>query len=151
MLFRPANGPELEVVYSFIAQSPTPVSRQAIYQACLPYYVDKRTVAVQGVDDAISFLVAAMLIEDRSGFRLCVSERGNSSFRLTAIAQMQKLANREVTPIHELDTLYFLLLRELFIVPDRLFVGDVHAEANKLRPVTELGESVRKKSVPGNG
>ena len=139
MLFRPVYGPEIEVIYTFIKQNPTPVSRQVIYEACLPQYGDKRILSSQSIDDALSFLLAAMLIEDRDGFRIRQSGVTEGSFRLTVIAQMQKLAQREVPPNHELDVQYFLLLQELFIKPDRLYVGDVHAEANKLRSVTELG------------
>jgi hypothetical protein len=139
MLFRPVYGPELEVIYSFIAQSQTPVSRQAIYQACLPSYVDMRAVMTQSIDDALSFLVAALLVVDQGGFRLNESGERDASFRLTVIAHMQKLASGKAAPLHKLDALYFLLLQELFIKPDHLYISNVHAEANKLRPVAELG------------
>ncbi|MBK9052030.1 MAG: hypothetical protein IPL78_14310 [Chloroflexi bacterium] len=139
MLFRPVYGPELEVIYTFIKQSPTPVSRQAIFDACLPHYGDKRTLSPQSIDDALSFLAAALIIEDRDGFKICQTTVIQGSFRLTIIVQLQKLAQREVLPIHEFDVQYFLLLQELFIKPDRLYLADVHAEANKLRSVTELG------------
>lgn len=139
MLFRPVSGPELEVIYTLIKQSTTPIPRQVIYEACLPHYGDKRILSPQSIDDTLSFLAAAFLIEDRDGFRICQTTTTEGSFRLTIIAHMQKLAQREVSPNHELDVQYFLLLQELFIKPDRLYVGDVHAEANKLRSVTELG------------
>jgi hypothetical protein len=139
MLFRPVYGPELEVIYNLIAQSQTPLSRPMIYQACLPAFFDGRPVSPQSIDDALSFLVAAWLIEDRNGFKAIAPERNQSSFRLTLISHMQSLARGEIVPLHDLDALYFLLLEEMFIRPDRLYVEDVHTEANKLRPVMEMG------------
>ena len=139
MLFRPVYGPELEVIYTFIKQNPTPVARQAIYEACLPQYVNERTISPQSIDDALSFLAAALLIKDQYGFQVHKTGERNISFRLTVIMHMQKLTKGEVHAIHELDRIYFLLLQELFIKPDRLYISDVHVEANKLRPVKELG------------
>lgn len=139
MLFRPVSGPELDVVYTFVAQNTEPVSRQAIYQACLPAYKDKCAVSPQSIDDALSFLVAAFLLEDHDGFCLREPGRPTTSFQLTVIIRLQALAGRKITPNHELDSLYLLLLQELFIKPDQLYVSDVHTEANKLRPVAELG------------
>ncbi len=139
MLFRPVFGPELEVVYALIAQSPKPVSRQELYRACLPYYIDKRAVSPQSIDDALAFLVAAHMVQDWDGFCLKETETPEPSFRLNVLSHLQALAHRKTPPNHELDTLYLLLLQELFIEPDRLYISNVHAEANKLRLVSELG------------
>jgi len=139
MLFRPVSGPELEVVYDLIAQSDVPVSRQTIYRACLLHHKDKSIVSPQSIDDALSFLVAAFLVEDRDGFCLREPRNPTTSFQLAVINRLQALTNRKITPKYELDSLYLLLLQELFIKPDLLYVSDVHTEANKLRPVAELG------------
>ena len=139
MLFRPVSGPEIEVIYTLIAQSPEPLSRQALYQACFPTYLDGRAVSSQSVDDALAFLVSAFLIEEKSGFKLIQPKKTRAPFRLALISQLQKLASGAVEPVNKIDALYFVLLDQLFVKPDQLYISDVHAEANKLRLVVEMG------------
>lgn len=140
MLFRPVSGPELEVVYYLVIQSDRPLSRQTLGQHCLPLYADKRAVSRQNLDDALSFLIAArLLVEDSAGFKATASFSAPLSFRLTLLRQLQGLAAGDLEAAHETDALYFQLLDHLFIKPDQLYVADVHAEANKLRPVADAG------------
>ena len=138
MLFRPVYGPELELIYKTICQSETPLTRQALSSRCFPRYTDERVVSRQNLDDAISFLMAAKLIQDSGGFKP-TNSAGTRSFRLTLLRQLQTLASGEIEANHEIDRLYFQLLDQLFIKPDILYINDVHAEANKLRTVTEIG------------
>lgn len=140
MLFRPVSGTELEVVYSLVCQSDRLLTRSVISQHCLPLYADKRPLSRQILDDALSFLAAArLIIEDNAGFRAVKPSHPALSFRLTLLRQLQALACREVEATHETDTFYFQLLNHLFIKPDKLYVADVHSEANKLRPVADAG------------
>jgi hypothetical protein len=44
------------------------------------------------------------------------------------------------------DPIYTLLLDELFVKPDCLFVADVHTRANELRQVKEVGGLSREKT-----
>lgn len=139
MLFRPVYGPELEVIYQTIAQSNAPLSRQTIHHACLRSYKNNQTISPQSIDDALSFLVAALLIEEQDGFRLTNTIINNQPFQMTLISNLQSLSNHKAKAIQELDVLYFSLLKELFIEKDQLYVEDVHKEANKLRSVSEIG------------
>jgi hypothetical protein len=139
MLFRPVFGQELAVVYKIICQSPAPLKRQAISHYCLPLYADQRAVSRQNLDDAISFLIAAKLVRDRSGLEPTAANNGALSFRLRLLQQLQALAVGTVEPDHQTDSLYFQLLDQLFIKPNRLYIADVHVAANKLRPVKEIG------------
>lgn len=66
MLFRTVYGPELEAIYQFIASSTTPLSRRAIHTAFIPPS-ETAKVSTQNVDDALSFLESAQLIEEEKG------------------------------------------------------------------------------------
>lgn len=139
MLFRPVYGPELEAVYNLVNQSDVPLTRQMISQLCLPLYLDKRAVSRQNLDDALSFLIAAGLVEDKGHLKAITPANESASFRLVLLRQLQALATGEIEAAHETDALYFQLLDQLFIKPDLLYVADVHAEANKLRLVADMG------------
>jgi hypothetical protein len=140
VLFRPVSGPELEVVYSLIRQRDRPLTRPVLNQHCLPLYADKRPLSRQILDDALSFLAAArLIIEDSAGFRAVKPPHTGLSFRLMLLRQLQALATGEVELSHETDALCLQLLDHLFIKPDQLYVADVHSEANKLRPVADVG------------
>jgi hypothetical protein len=138
MLFRTVYGPELEAIYTYLATAGQPLSRENIHQAFMPTFRDGRPASPQNVDDALSFLVAAHLIHEDGSF--CIpTDAGECPFRLLVLRQLQYLTRGEIEARHPVDRLYILLLDELFIKPDRLFVADVHAEANKLRQVKEMG------------
>jgi hypothetical protein len=138
MLFRPVYGPELEAIYSFISQSEIRTSRQDIHQVFLPSRSNQNTLSTQNIDDALSFLISAGLItEFQNQFETKISI--NYPFRLLVINHLRQLSQNEIEPKHPTDPLYFRLLDELFIKPDRLYVVDVHAEANKMHSVSEIG------------
>lgn len=137
MLFRPVYGPELEAIFTFISKSSEPVAREDIYRVCLPQ-TEGISVSTQGVDDALSFLMAAHLIEGSRKFKsLLVSH--DESFQLLILHQLQALAKGELEPIHETDPLYTQLLDQMYIKPDQVFISDLHTAANQVRAVKEIG------------
>jgi hypothetical protein len=138
VLFRPVYGPELEAIYRYVINCEKPVSRQEIYEMFVPH-ISNATISTQNIDDALSFLLATQLIGLDSGvLRLRLTSTADT-FPLVVLRQLQGLALGGIEPLHETDRLYFRLLDELFIQPDRLFVADVHAEANNLRSVADIG------------
>jgi hypothetical protein len=144
MLFRTVYGPELEAIYTYLAEANGSLSRQAIHQAFMPTYQGERLASTQNIDDALSFLVAANLVEENGKFHITV-DCSDLPFRLLALRQLQRLTKGEIQAKHKVDPLYMLILDELFIKPDRLFVTDVHAEANQVREVKEVGGLSREK------
>ncbi len=138
MLFRTVYGPELESIYTFITQANPSPPRRIIQQAFLSTHRDTESTSTQGIDDALAFLLATQLVRDDDGFRT-TEPPDHLPFRLLVLRQLQRLSRHELEASHAVDPLYILILAELFIKPDRLFVADVHGEANKLLPVKEVG------------
>jgi hypothetical protein len=139
VLFRPVSGPELEVIYALLCRSDVPLTRHTLGQRCLPHYADRRTVSRQNLDDALSFLITAHLVQDDEGLTALTHQPEPLSFRLLLLRQLHALAAGEIDPSHETDALYLQLLDHLFVKPDQLYVADVHVEANKLRSVVDIG------------
>jgi hypothetical protein len=145
MLFRTVYGPELEAIYRFIVREDGPCSRQAIRTAFTPKYTEIKTVSYQNVDDALSFLESALLIEASEGDYKALDPIPNTSFRVKLLFQLRNLELGLIKSIHPLDPLYMLILTELFIHPDLLFITDIHREANQLRQVADAGGLSREK------
>ncbi len=141
MLFRTVYGPELEAIYQFVvksnAQGAKP-GRQDIYAAFVPRRSDGTFPPTQNVDDALAFLKSARMIEGDAGFQ-ARKPAPNGTFAAQLLRAMRSIESGAEEPDHVIDPLYILLLTELFIKPDRLFVKNVHAEANRLRQVREAG------------
>jgi hypothetical protein len=147
MLFRTVYGPELEAIYCFIAASNTrdiKPQRQDMYAALVPRRPDGSFPSTQNVHDALTFLKSARLIEDGDGFHVCKQDCG--PFVVKLLQALRRIETGAEQPDHPVDPLYTLLLTELFIKPDRLFVKDVHAEANRLRQVQEAGGLSKEKT-----
>jgi len=130
MLFRTVYGPELAALYEFVSQGPA--TRETIYAMFVP-----DGGSTQNVDDALTFLLSAWLIEGEKVYQ--ANSDDGMPFRLQALRALRRLELGDETPLHAVDPLYTLLLTELFIQPDRLFVQDVHQAANGLRAVKEVG------------
>lgn len=146
MLFRTVYGPELEAIYRFIAEANDSPSRPTIYATFLLQRSNDRPVSTQNVDDALSFLESVGLVRDakRGGYH-ALGPFTDEPFRVKVLRQLRALELGLVEPVHPIDPLYGLLLTELFIRPNQLFVTDVHSEANKLRRVADVGGLSREK------
>ena len=147
MLFRTVYGPELEAIYQFIATSNVQGSnphRPDVYAAFIPRHPDGEFPSTQNVDDALAFLKSARLVADDDGFHARMVE-SNAAFAVKLLRAVRRIETGMEKPDHPIDPLYILLLTELFIKPDRLFVRNVHAEANQLRQVREVGGLTKEK------
>jgi hypothetical protein len=147
MLFRTIYGPELEAIYLAIHQqnklgvSP---NRETIYSQFLPMSNSSISIPTQNLDDALTFLRSSGLIEWQDGYRISLQESKNG-FHLHLLRCLTILAENVEEPSHPLDPLFLKLLDELFILPNRLFIDDIHQEANRLKSVQALGGISREK------
>lgn len=152
MLFRTVYGPELEAIYAFVVQQSTlgtVPSRQDIHQAFIPTLSDGKLGKTQNVDDALSFLKAAGLIMESQASRsttYCAVEGASTTFRVRTLQAMRQVETGLRKPAHPTDALYTLLLTELFVKPNRLFIKDLHSQANQLRQVREAGGLSKEKT-----
>jgi hypothetical protein len=141
MLFRTVYGPELEAVYRYVPERNVEgiqPEREDVQAAFIARQPDGDLPSTQSIDDALAFLESALMLDEASGY--CVSAQASeTSFAVQVLQGMRRLEMCESSPDHPLDPLYTLLLTELFIRPDRLFVADLHAEANQLRAAEEAG------------
>ncbi len=145
MLFRTVYGPELEAIYHFIVEADAPLSRRAIHAAFIPQHTEGESASTQNVDDALLFLESARLIEaNGSGYR-GLDSAANEPFQAKTLRQLRQLEMGLIEPVQPIDPLYMLILTELFIRPNQLFIEDVHREANKLRRVADAGGLSREK------
>ena len=141
MLFRTVYGPELEAIYCYVternAQGIHP-QRADIHAAFIPSRPNGGFPPTQNVDDALAFLKSARAVEEVGGYRACEPTPG-ASFAVQVLRMMRRIERDKEPPDHPVDPLYTLLLTELFIKPDRLFVQNLHAAANQLRSVQAVG------------
>jgi hypothetical protein len=141
MLFRTVYGPELEAIYGYVternAQGIHP-QKAEIYAAFIPRQSDGSFPPTQNVDDALAFLKSARMIRETDGYYTCESMPG-VSFAVQVLRMMRCIEKGKEPPDHSVDLLYSLLLTELFIKPDLLFVLNLHAAANQLHPVQAVG------------
>jgi hypothetical protein len=143
MLFRTVYGSELEAIYNFIAVTESPLFRQDIHAAFIPQAAT--LLPTQSVDDALAFLESVYLIKEQKGYYLPINPNNEETFRVKTLRQLRNLELGNLEPIQPIDSLYLLILTELFIQPNRLFVVDVHGEANRLRQVSAIGGLSREK------
>jgi hypothetical protein len=142
MLFRTVYGPELAAIYHFLGQTGHSLARSAIHEVFVPRSTEAST---QNVDDALSFLVACGLLgqDDNGNFEVIDSEE--LPFRLLVLRHLQDISAGRREAHSAVDVLYCQLLDDLFAAPGDMFVADVHAEANRLRQVADIGGLSREK------
>lgn len=147
MLFRTIYGPELETIYRYVVDRNTQGVRPQkadIHTAFIPRRPDGSFPSTQNVDDALAFLKSAHLIEEANGYHT-VGTMDGPPFTVRVLQALRRIERKEMPPDHPVDPLCTLLLTGLFIKPDRLFVQDVHAEANRLPTVEAVGGLSREK------
>jgi hypothetical protein len=143
MLFRTVYGPELGAIYRFIVDSQSFRSRRGIYRAFLP---DLDGVSKQNVDDALAFLIAGgLIIEDKEGTYCALSQFESIPFRLLVLRRLREIATGHLEGQNEVDSLYWAIISEIFILPDHIYVNDLHSEANRMPRVKDVGGLSREK------
>lgn len=135
MLFRTVYGIELPLIYQSIADGA--YSHDAVRKLHLASYGELERVSSQSVDDAISFLESAYLVQGNQS--LTAATLGKRSFRLALFQNLCRISSAEIPPKHPLDSLFLTILDQLFIQPDQLYLRDLHSAVNQLTSVTEVG------------
>ena len=128
MLFKTVFGSELLAIYSLISNQSS-VTNKLVYRNFLPSN-EANNYSTQNIDDALSFLRAAYMIND-SNEKMRVTPSA-FSFRLQVLSNIKKIAAYDLPAKYETDPLYFQILNEIFILPDKLFLLDYHKKANQL-------------------
>lgn len=145
MLFRTVYGAELAAIYDFIlrhTQTKDRVSLKDIYR----FFVvgdNNSPRANHHVDDALSFLSSALLVDVDAGQVTAIVK--TQDFRLQLLRNLRRLELGDVEPLHPLDPYYLYLLSEIFIKTGRQYVRDLHTEVNQLEPIVAAGGISREK------
>ncbi|GCE23224.1 hypothetical protein [Dictyobacter kobayashii] len=144
MLFVTVYGPELESLYSFIRKhthSHGGVDRAFVYASFVPHANISSKGQTKNIDDGLTYLRSAELIEGddcyaTTPFEDDIEEKlAFSALLLRRFRKMEQLFPRGIMTDH----LYITLLEQLYVLPNRVWVGDVHGAANQLELAQQIG------------
>lgn len=142
MLFLTVYGPELESLFRSIhhhTQHKRAMSYEQICATYVPSSVSARRGQTKNIDDALSYLKAAQLIEGEKTYTsLLLNFDTMLPFGVLLLSQFRKL-ERISSTLSAYDLLYITLLESLYIKPHRVWISDVHAEANQLALAQQIG------------
>lgn len=142
MLFVTVYGPELESLFYYIhkyTQQEGSISRDQLYSAYLPQTALTHKGQTKNLEDAISYLKAARLIEgDKAHFNTQPNIDTSMSFATLLLRQF-RLLERISSQIPLIDLLYITLLEQLYINPNQSWISDLHAAANQLALAQQTG------------
>lgn len=144
MLFRTVYGAELDPIYQFIHRSSIPISKSDIYECFIPQSEDNSNGSPQNVNDALSFLVSAKLIDEVDG-GYSSTKVGDYPFRLQLLQNLYAISKKTISGLDENDYLYFYILDYLFIKPNKLFEINLHNAINRLPDVITVNGLSREK------
>lgn len=143
MLFRTVYGAELPAIYAVIAQAYT-ISKHTLYETMMG--ARWQSASTQAIDDALSFLQSAYLISLQGDTISLRPNRHELPFHFALFGRMVQLQNDEIPPHHHLDPYYFTLLDQLFILPDQLYIENLHDTINQLPFITNIGGMTEEKT-----
>ncbi len=142
MLFLTVYGPELESLFYYIhkyTQREGSVSRERLYSAYLPRTALAHKGQTKNIEDAIHYLKAARLIGgDKAYFCMQPNVDMRMPFAALLLRQFRQLEHVS-TQLPLLDLLYITLLEQLYIAPNRVWIGDLHAATNQLGMAQQIG------------
>ena len=140
MLFVTVYGPELESLFQYIcvySEKQGTVHKQQIYDAYCPHASAPSKGQTKNIDDGLRFLLAARLIEGEHLYTPTIPLPVDPlPFAALVFRQLYQLDQYEIAP---LDHLYISLLEQLFILPNRMWVENVHQAVNQLPLAQQLG------------
>ncbi len=142
MLFLTVYGPELEsifwYVYKYTHQAGS-VDREQLYSVYLPHAAQASKGQTKNIEDAINYLKATGLIGGDSAYFTRQSNIDiDIPFAALLLRQFRQLEHHS-PQLSLLDLLYITLLEQLYILPDRLWISDVHAAVNQLELAQQVG------------
>ena len=115
------------------------ISREQLYSTYLPQTASLHKGQTKNIEDAISYLKAARLIEgDKDSFTTQQSVDVSMPFAALLLRQFRQL-ELVSTQIPRIDLLYITLLDQLYITPNQNWINDVHAATNQLELARQIG------------
>lgn len=142
MLFLTVYGPELESLFYYIhkyTQQEGSIGREQLYSAYLPQIALAHKGQTKNIEDAVSYLKAARLIEgDKADYYVPPSLDTSMPFTTLLLRQLRQLEHIP-TQLPLIDLLYITLLEQLYIIPNRIWISDLHAAANRLELAQQIG------------
>ncbi len=142
MLFVTVYGPELESLFYYIhkyTQQEGSISREQLCSAYLPQTALTHKGQTKNIEDAISYLRAARLIEgDKEYFNTQPGIDMSMPFAALLLHQFRQL-ERISSQIPPIDLLYITLLERLYITPNQSWISDLHAAANQMGLAHQIG------------
>jgi hypothetical protein len=142
MLFVTVYGPELESLFFYVhkyAQQEGSINYEKLCSAYLPQNASTHKGQTKNLEDAISFLKAARLIErDKDSITTLPGVDISLPFAALLLRQFRQLEQIS-TLIPRIDLLYITLLDQLYITPNQSWISDVHAAANQLGLARQIG------------
>lgn len=142
MLFLTVYGPELESLFYYIhkyTQQEGAISRDQLYSTYLPQTALTHKGQTKNIEDAISYLKAARLIEgDKADYYAQPNVDTSMPFATLLLRQFRQL-ERISLQIPQIDLLYITLLEHLYITPNQIWISDLHAAANRLELAQQIG------------
>lgn len=143
MLFRTVYGPELAAIFNYIQKQneqqvyPT---KEMLFDCFIPRLSPDQFQTSQNVEDALSFLSSAQVIEYELGWRVTpIASSTPIPFRLLVLMQIQRISTGQIPEQHPLDPIYGQILSELFVSPDKTYIDNLHLEVNRLSIVRTNG------------
>jgi len=143
MLFRTVYGPELAAIFNYIQKQnrqqvfPT---KEMLFDSFIPRLSPDQFLTSQNVEDALSFLSSAQVVEYEQGWRLTPMALSTSvPFRLLVLMQIQRISIGQIPEHHPLDPVCGQILSELFVSPDKTYIENLHQEVNRLNIVRNNG------------
>ena len=149
MLFRLVYGPELEAIFKYIQkqnQQQVFPDKEEIYSAFVPSLSKDQPLVSQNLEDALSFLSSAHLIVFENGWKIISQELSSViPFQLHVLMQLSRISHGQLDKIHILDPVYWMMISELFVIPDKTFINNLHQEANRLNFIRSNGGITKEK------
>jgi hypothetical protein len=142
MLFLTVYGPELESLFYYIHNFTCinkEVSREQIYASYVPHAKLASKGHLKNVEDGIQYLKAAKLIVGDTIYSSAVLPHDLSvPFAVILLRQFQQL-KAHPHKLSSLDLLYITLLEQLYIIPNRMWISNLHSAANQLDLAQQAG------------
>ena len=143
MLFVTVYGPELESLHAFIRTQTRicgGVDREHVYASFVPHSQISSKGQTKNVDDGLAYLKSAGLIHGEEHYVVSSLDQEESQLPfpvllLRCFRKMEQLFPNCIMTDH----LYITLLERLYILPNRVWISDVHAAANQLELAQQIG------------
>src|SRR5437762_2588941 len=140
MLFLTVYGPELESLFLYIHNhipKQAGVDQAQLYAMFVPHTSKVSKGQTKNIEDALHYLKSAGLIEGDKTYFSRIESNYTLPFALLLLRQFRHIQHTISEDIMT-DHLYVRLLEQLYTLPDRVWISDVHTAANQLELAQKL-------------